>query len=133
MPMALGIAVLRGLEKKPFSKRIVAGISLALISFAVMVVDIQRSIKQEDPAAYAAKILVLRSRRIAELAASIEAISFQFFMNRLLNTTLSAYVNDAERYDISKWNTVFSQHMEGLAQTVPEIEDAIFFCHSGSQ
>lgn len=50
MPMALGIAVLRGLEKKPFSKRIVAGISLALISFAVMVVDIQRSIKQEDPA-----------------------------------------------------------------------------------
>ncbi len=127
MPMALGIAVLRGLEKKPFSKRIVAGISLALISFAVMVVDIQRSIKQEDPAAYAAKILVLRSRRIAELAASIEAISFQFFMNRLLNTTLSAYVNDAERYDISKWNTVFSQHMEGLAQTVPEIEDAIFF------
>lgn len=114
------------------SRKVVIGVLLLIVSVFILIVDIQRSIKQEDPADYAGKLLVLRGRRISELAASIEAASLQFFTNTVLNSTLSEYVADIEHYDISRWNTVFSQHMEGLAQTVPEIKDAIFFAINNS-
>jgi hypothetical protein len=45
----------------------------------------------------------------------------------MLYRLLLDYVMSAETYDISSWNTVFSSFMEGMAQTIPEIEDAIFF------
>jgi len=111
----------------PRTWKLLASVFLAAISIAFLALDIRTSIRQRDPAEYAASILPMRARRTAELAGAIEAISFQFLSNQLLNDTLASYVADSERYDVSKWNIVFSEHMEGLAETVPELEDAVFF------
>lgn len=111
----------------PRTWKLWASVSLAVISILFLALDIRTSIRQRDPAEYAAGILPMRARRTAELADAIEAISFQFLSSQLLNDTLASYVADSERYDVSKWNIVFSEHMEGLAETVPELEDAVFF------
>jgi DNA-binding CsgD family transcriptional regulator len=103
------------------------GIILAIVSLAFLVTDVGISIRQQDPADYAANILQLRARRTAELADAIEAVTFQFISNQFLNDTLNSYILDSEPYDVSRWNTIFSEHMEGLAETVPELKDAVFF------
>ena len=103
------------------------GIILALLSLAFLITDVGISIRQQDPADYAANILQLRTRRTAELADAIEAVSFQFISNQFLNDTLNSYIRDSEAYDVSRWNTIFSEHMEGLAETIPELKDAVFF------
>jgi len=113
------------------NRKLWVGILLAAATIAVLVADIRISIKQRDPVEYAAGILKMRARRTAELADAIEAVSYQFLSNQLLNETLDSYISDNERYDVSKWNKIFSEHMEGLAETVPELMDAVFFDAAG--
>ncbi|MCE1195710.1 LuxR C-terminal-related transcriptional regulator [bacterium] len=111
--------------------RLFAGILLASASIALLTLDVRLSAKQRDPVDYASSTLPMRARRTAELADAIEAISLQFLSNTILNETLDSYNSDSERYDISRWNFIFSEHLEGLAETVPELEDAIFFATRG--
>ena len=127
MPVAEGVIA----KDSPRRWRLLGGILLAVASISLLAVDVRTSLKERDPAEYAAGILRMRARRTAELADAIEAISYQFLSNQLLNDTLDSYASDSERYDVSRWNRVFSEHMEGLAETVPELEDAVFFDATG--
>ncbi len=108
-----------------------AGMLLALASMLLFVVDVRNSQRQRNPMEYAAAILQMRARRTAELAEAIETISYQFLTNQILNDTLSSYIADSEDYDVSRWNVVFSEYIEGLAETVPELRDAVFFDATG--
>jgi|GEM_PF-528771 len=104
-------------------------LALILFSFALCLLIallVFNSINQ-DNAGYAERIINARADRVSDYINSIEAITYQFYMNRMLNRLLLDYVTSTETYDISSWNTVFSSFMEGMAQTIPEIEDAIFF------
>lgn len=127
-----GIIKVKGLPiGKPIGKpsawllwlSLAAGLAATILIF----VDLQTSARLDDPADYAAGILELRAGRTEELASALEAVSYQFLSNQLLNDTLASYSSDSELYDISRWNTVFSDHLEGLAGTIPELEDAVFF------
>jgi len=108
-----------------------AGIFLALASMLLFVVDVRNSQRQRNSMEYAADILQMRARRTAELAEAIETISYQFLTNQILNDTLSSYITDSEDYDVSRWNVIFSEYIEGLAETVPELRDAVFFDATG--
>lgn len=108
-----------------------AGILLALASMLLFAVDVRSSQRQRDPMEYAADILRIRARRTAELVEAIETISYQFLTNQILNDTLSSYIMDSEDYDVSRWNVIFSEYIEGLAETVPELQDAVFFDATG--
>lgn len=110
---------------------LVAGILLALMSMLLFAVDFRNSQRQRNPMVYAADILQMRARRTAELAEAIETISYQFLTNQILNDTLSSYITDSEDYDVSRWNVIFSEYIEGLAETVPELQDAVFFDANG--
>ncbi len=114
-------------EKKPALWRLWLSLTVGFLASLLLLLDLRTSIRLDDPADYAAGILELRAGRTEELASALEAVSYQFISNQLLNDTLVSYVSDSELYDISRWNTVFSGHLEGLAGTVPELEDAVFF------
>lgn len=114
-------------EKKPALWRLWLSLTVGFLAILLLLLDLRTSIRLDDPADYAAGILELRAGRTEELASALEAVSYQFISNQLLNDTLVSYVSDSELYDISRWNTVFSGHLEGLAGTVPELEDAVFF------
>ena len=114
-------------EKKPALWRLWLSLTVGFLAISLLLLDLRTSIRLDDPADYAAGILELRAGRTEELASALEAVSYQFISNQLLNDTLVSYVSDSDLYDISKWNTVFSGHLEGLAGTIPELEDAVFF------
>ena len=114
-------------EKKPALWRLWLSLTVGFLAILLLLLDLRTSIRLDDPADYAAGILELRAGRTEELASALEAVSYQFLSNQLLNDTLVSYVSDSELYDISRWNSIFSGHLEGLAGTVPELEDAVFF------
>ena len=62
-----------------------------------------------------------------------ETISLQFISNRDLNDMLARYVGERDLYDISRYNQVFSNFLEGYAIGDPGLYDAIFLdeLHSG--
>jgi DNA-binding CsgD family transcriptional regulator len=114
-------------EKKPALWRLWLSLTVGFLAISLLLLDLRTWVRLDDPADYAAGILELRAGRTEELASALEAVSYQFISNQLLNDTLVSYVSDSELYDISRWNSIFSDHLEGLAGTVPELEDAVFF------
>ncbi len=117
------------MEKRRIPKALRIGVSLAvgILALSLLIADLGVLVRMDDPADYAAGILELRARRTEELASALEAVSYQFLSNQLLNDTLASYAADSELYDISRWNALFSDHLEGIAETVPELEDSVFF------
>ncbi len=107
------------------------GLGLAALSLLLLGADLWMAARSQDPADYAASILAIRARRTAELAEAVEAVSYQFIANQLLNDTLASYAAEAEAYDVSPWNSIFSNHLDGSAETVPELKDAVFFPAGG--
>ena len=108
-----------------------ASVILAVVSLLLLAVNFQNSLRQRSSMEYASDKLRTQARRAAELADAIETISYQFLTNQILNETLASYVADQEAYDVSRWNVIFSEHIEGLAETVPELRDAVFFDAAG--
>ncbi|HEY9054928.1 MAG TPA: helix-turn-helix transcriptional regulator [Rectinemataceae bacterium] len=104
-----------------------ASLAAGLFALVLLIVDIGVLVRLDDPADYAASLLELRAGRTEELASALEAVSYQFLSNQLLNDTMASYAADSELYDVSRWNSLFSNHLEGIAKTVPELEDAVFF------
>jgi len=125
MPMPM-TGLLGGLQKS-LPWRLYLALTIGLLTSLLLIVDLRTTLRLDDPADYAAELLQLKAGRTEELASALEAVSFQFLSNSLLNGTLTSYAADRELYDISRWNTVFSDHLEGVTGTVPELEDAVFF------
>lgn len=76
---------------------------------------------------YASRINADRARYAEGIISAVESLSYQFFVNHDLNALLFDYSLSSETYDVSKWNMPFSSFLEGMATTVPELEEAIFY------
>ena len=113
--------------RKPLPWRSYLALAAGILASLMLLLDLRITLRLDDPANYAAELLELKAGRTEELASALEAVSYQFLSNSLLNETLASYTSDKELYDISRWNAVFSDHLEGVTGTVPEIEDAVFF------
>ena len=112
--------------RKPLPWRSYLALAAGILASLMLLLDLRITLRLDDPANYAAELLELKAGRTEELASALEAVSYQFLSNSLLNETLASYTSDKELYDISRWNAVFSDHLEGVTGTVPEIEDAVF-------
>jgi len=76
---------------------------------------------------YASRINADRARYAEGIISAVESLSYQFFVNHDLNALLFDYSLSSETYDVSRWNMPFSSFIEGMATTVPELEEAIFY------
>ncbi len=125
MPMPMK-GLFEGLRKS-LPWRLYIALTFGILTSLLLILDLRTTLRLDDPANYAAELLELKAGRTEELASALEAVSYQFLSNSLLNGTLASYAADKELYDISRWNIIFSDHLEGVTGTVPELEDAVFF------
>jgi DNA-binding CsgD family transcriptional regulator len=110
-----------------FSRAPVLFFIVLLVATALIVFMIISNPIPLDSIEYAERLIEARAQRASELANAIEAITYQFYANRMLNDLLLDYTASKETYDVSRWNSIFSYFMEGMAEASPELEDAMFF------
>ncbi len=109
---------------KTIPKVLIVILILAVASAVLVILVIP---PQAESINYAEQLLLARAQRTSEQTMAIEAITYQFYMNASLNELLKDYAHSTETYDVSKWNSVFSTYLEGMAEATPELEDAMFF------
>ncbi len=110
-----------------FSRLLVFFFIVLILAIAFIILMILYNPIASDNIEYAERLIEARAQRASELANAIEAITYQFYSNRILNDLLLDYTASKETYDVSRWNSIFSYFMEGMAEASPELEDAMFF------
>lgn len=116
-----------------FSRLLVFFFIVLILAIAFIILMILYNPIPSDSIEYAERLIEARTQRASELAGAIEAITYQFYANKMLNNLLLDYTASAETYDVSRWNSIFSYFMEGMAEASPELEDAMFFDSSNIQ
>ncbi|MEJ5184275.1 MAG: hypothetical protein WHT81_04050, partial [Rectinemataceae bacterium] len=104
-------------------------VSILLIfsAFILFVMNVSGIFPRSNTVEYAEKLNADRTRYADGIIAAAESLSYQFYVNRDLNNLLYDFSLSTETYDVSKWNMPFSSFLEGMANTVPELEEALFF------
>jgi len=110
-----------------FSRAPVLFFIVLLVATALIVFMIISNPIPSDSIEYAERLIEARAQRASELACAIEAITYQFYANKMLNDLLLDYTESEETYDVSRWDSVFSYFLDGMAEASPELEDAMFF------
>ncbi len=100
---------------------------LYLSAALLLVARISGILPHSQTVEYATRINADRARYADGIISSVEALSYQFYINKDLNALLYDFSLSSETYDVSKWNMPFSSFLEGMANTVPELEEALFF------
>lgn len=102
-------------------------ILLFFSAFILFTINVLGIFPRSETVEYAEKLNADRTHYADGIIAAAESLSYQFYVNRDLNNLLYDFSLSTETYDVSKWNMPFSSFLEGMANTVPELEEAMFF------
>lgn len=97
--------------------------TLGVLCCLILVLFVVSSGIETDRNAYFERAKLFLSYRLK----AIEDYGFQVLASSTLNKILSRYAQAKERYQITEWNTPFSEYLESLTGSDDFIYDAFFF------